>query len=123
MTCKPLKILAAALGLLLTGAPVSAQVRAPAYGGSPSSQPAVSPYINLTLPANNPVVRYFGATTPQLGYNAAIPQLEQNQLTLATQLQAQAAQQQSSTTSALPPTGHGAGFQTQGRYFLTKGGR
>jgi hypothetical protein len=104
--------LASIVGLLLAVAPASAQFR------NPQSQPAFSPYLNLNRPGINPVINYYGTVRPQLGYNSSISQLQQQQQTDVSAIQQQ---QQFNTSNILPPTGHAAGFQTQSRFFLTRG--
>jgi len=106
--------LIAGLGVLLAAAPARAQM-----GGNPAYQPAFSPWLNLNRPGINPVINYYGTVVPQFGYNSSINQLQQQQQTAGASSQQQ--QQQYNAANVLPPTGHAAGFQTQGRYFMTRG--
>ena len=100
--------LTAALAVLLAGA--AAQ---PAFAQSPG--PRVSPFINLNQPFTSPGITYYGEIRPQLRYNAAIPQLQQQ---IATNQQALTTLE---TAPTAPTTGHPFGFQTQRRYFQTIG--
>ncbi|HYV36347.1 MAG TPA: hypothetical protein VE988_11620 [Gemmataceae bacterium] len=104
-----------AISFLLAPSPVPAQYRPP-IAGSPSSRPGFSPYLNLTRNDVSPVISYYGIIRPQLGATAEFQQLQSQQNALAQQ------QQGYEAANVLPSTGHAAGFQTQGRYFLNKGG-
>jgi len=85
--------------------------------GNPASRPAVNPIINMANPNTNPVINYYGIYQPGQQLGTSIQQLQQQQVAAA------AAQSQGyAASNVLPPTGHGANFQTQGRYFFTRGG-
>ncbi len=105
------------LWLVLNGGPVRAQ----GLGGGyllPNRRPAVSPYINLLRTGSDPAINYYGIVRPEVAFRSSINSLDQQQSNLANQ-QAQEYTQ----NSQLPPTGQGAGFSTQYRYFMTVGGR
>jgi hypothetical protein len=118
MSCTYVKFLNAGLGIALTAATCSAQFPGQVGGINQANNPAFSPYLNLNRPGINPVINYYGTVRPQLGYNTAIGQLQVQQSAEGAAIQQQ---QQYNASNILPPTGHAAGFQTQGRYFLTRG--
>jgi hypothetical protein len=86
----------------------------PGYPGySPLQRPGFSPYLNLLRPDVNPAINYYGLVQPQLNAANAIQNLQYQQF--------YSQSQQASAANTLPPTGQGAGFQTQGRYFQNQG--
>jgi hypothetical protein len=107
---KPFNPLATGLAVLFIGVMAGRVSAQAAY-----TRPPVSPWINLNNPANDPGINFYGIVRPELRYNAAIPNLQQQVTTT----------QQAVTTleasPALPTTGHRFAFQSQGRYFQTLG--
>jgi hypothetical protein len=104
--------------LLIVGVgPAAAQPQFSNPIQSPVAQPPVSPFINLFRQGNSPALNYYGLVRPQLEFRNAYQQLQQQQVS--------AEQQQAAVgpadVSGLPPTGHVAQFNTQGRYFMTRG--
>jgi hypothetical protein len=88
----------------------------PPFPGStpgPYTQPAVSPYLNLTRRGSSAGVNYFGLVRPQLEFRNAYRELQQqsvnNQFGTA---------QSSDPQTGLPHTGHTAVFLNTGGYFL-----
>jgi hypothetical protein len=88
--------------------------------GQPSQRPAVSPFVNLNRPGTNPAINYYGLVRPKLDFYSSINQLQQgvyaNQQAIATGVGGQQG-------PFLPITGVAANFQTQNRFFMTRGGR
>jgi hypothetical protein len=76
---------------------------------SPFSQPAVSPYLNLSR-GGNPALNYYNLVRPQQETQAAIQHLQQGQLTTT------AAQ---ASTEAVLTTGHSARFMNYSHYFYS----
>ena len=101
--------------LALSSRPAHGQPPGNAY--YPSRQPAVSPYINLLRSGNNPAINYYGIVRPEIALRNNLLQLQGQQAATTTQ------QQDLAAALTLPPTGHVSGFQTQSRYFMTKGGQ
>ena len=95
-----------------------AQVRPAIPGINPASRPGFSPYLNLLRRDVNPALSYYGLVRPEIQAANSIQQLQQQQNTIAGQLQ-----EQNPANIALPQTGHAAGFQTQSRFFMTKSAR
>jgi hypothetical protein len=85
-------------------------------GYNPGSRPAYSPYLNLTRTDAPAYQNYYGLVRPQVNFANQIQQLDQQQ--------ALAGAQTSALEGAfgLPATGHAANFQTQRKYFQTRGG-
>jgi hypothetical protein len=108
-----LVLLGAVNFLLVMGVrPAAAQPQFP----SPT-QPAVSPYLNLLRQGNSPGVNYYGLVRPQQEFRNSYQRLQQDFNTQQTQPIPFGPED----TSGLPPTGHAAQFNTQGRYFMTGG--
>jgi hypothetical protein len=101
-----------AFGLLLGGAVAPAAAQPPA---GPVNPPAVSPYLNLFRQGSSPAINYYGLVRPQFEFRRDVQRLQQ-QVT-AEQPPAVPAEE----ATALPPTGHTAQFNTQWRYFMTRG--
>jgi hypothetical protein len=91
--------------------------------GSPSSRPAVSPYLNLLRPGATPGVNYSTLVRPQIDYGRAIQQLQyqqvQDQQILLGRLTT--APLGYDPTQALPLTGHASRFQYFGSYYSMGG--
>jgi len=81
-----------------------------------SSRPTVSPYLNLLRRGQSPALNYYNLVRPQNQFYQSIQQLQQD---VGTNAQDLSVLQQ--TPTGLPPTGHLAGFMTQGAYFMTMG--
>jgi hypothetical protein len=108
-----LVLLGAANFLLVMGIrPAAAQPQFPT-----PSQPAVSPYLNLLRSGSSPGVNYYGLVRPQEEFRNSFQRLQQDFNTQQTQPSLYGPLD----TSGLPPTGHAARFNTQGRYFMTNG--
>jgi hypothetical protein len=87
----------------------------PGGGYNPGSRPAYSPYLNLNRQGGTLNENYQGLVRPQINFQNSIQQLDAQQALGANQ---QGGPQEG---QFLPPTGHGARFMTQSRYFLTNG--
>lgn len=103
--------------LLLGGMASVASAQAPIYSPirPPTNQPPVSPYLNLLRQGSSPGVNYYDLVRPQQEFRNNYQQLQQD---------ITAGQQQAYgpvDISGLPATGHFAQFNTQGRYFMTRG--
>src|SRR5207237_4543053 len=95
-------------------APCAAQPPgAPPGATQPSfiSRPTISPYLNLTRRGGTAASNYYNLVRPQNQFYQSFQQLQQE---VGTNTQDLSAMQQSAT--GLPPTGHVAGFMTQGTY-------
>jgi hypothetical protein len=77
--------------------------------GSYTPPPGFSPYLNLLRTNVNPAINVYGLIGPQVNAANSIQNLQYQQFYAASQQQALA--------NSLLPTGQGAGYQTQGRYF------
>lgn len=108
---------AGVLALLAVFAAEPAHAQQPGGYISPVSRPAVSPYINLLRSGASPAINYYGIVRPEIAFRSSINNLQGQEGTLATQ------QQELAAYTALPPTGHVSGFQTQGKYFMSNGGQ
>ena len=73
-------------------------------------RPVLSPYLNLLQAGQPPGVNLYGIVRPEIEFRSSIQRLQQQ-----VQTNQQAIDVQS--TTALPTTGHFAGFMTQGVYF------
>src|SRR5712692_8216297 len=80
-------------------------------GMSPYTRPAYSPYLNLNRFGSSAAQNYYGIVRPELQANAELLQLQQR---LGAQQQAITSLQYSEFQ-----TGHGAGFMTHHRFFMT----
>src|SRR5437879_5398268 len=110
---------AGCLGLGLLLASLAGPLNAQGVGYiNPAKRPAVSPYNNLIRAGTDPAINYYGLVRPEIAFRNAIQQLDQEQANLYQQQQ-----QDLATYNALPPTGQGAGFMTQSKYFMTGGAR
>ena len=111
------------LGLLALCSTDAAQAQgpgqAPAYGVNPGRKPVVSPYINLLRSGTDPGINYYGIVRPEIAFRNSIQQVQEQQQQLVDANQ----QQTLATYMTLPTTGHVSGFQTQTKYFQTKGGQ
>jgi hypothetical protein len=110
-----LALLAAVNFLLVLG--IRRAAAQPQFPSAVQSQPVVSPYLNLLRSGSSPGVNYYGLVRPQQEFRSSYLQLQQD----FNSQQAQESSYGPQDTSGLPPTGHGAQFNTQGRYFNTNG--
>ena len=108
MMAKRCSTLLVALGVLALVASTS-QAQPPA----PIAQPTVSPYLNLARRGSS-ALNYYNLVRPQTQLYGSVQQLQQQ---VGANRQEITGMQQSQ--QALPPTGHPAGFFTQGTYFMT----
>jgi hypothetical protein len=88
---------------------------APGWAQAPLSRPTVSPYLNLNRAGAPPAINYYNLVRPQTQLFGSVANLQQQ---VNTNRQDIGGVQQNLT---LPPTGHSAGFMTQGQYFMTMG--
>src|SRR5947208_7910599 len=107
------------LGLCAVCSSAPAQAQAPLYGVNPGRKPVVSPYINLLRSGTDPGINYYGIVRPEIAFRNSIQQVQEQQQQLVDANQ----QQTLATYMTLPTTGHVSGFQTQAKYFQTKGGQ
>jgi hypothetical protein len=98
--------------VFLAGERLEAQYGGGVYQPNPLVRPAVSPYINLLRTGSSPGINYYGIVRPEVAFANSIYKLQGDQNALSGQGPDLA------SYTALPPTGHAAGFQTQGRYFM-----
>jgi hypothetical protein len=96
------------IALLLAAAPARAQ-----YPGAP---PQVSPYLNLVR-GGSPGINYYGLIRPQQQLQMG---LQNVQAALINEQQFAGAQEALATQPVI--TGNYATYQTQNRYFMTRGG-
>ncbi len=82
----------------------------------PTRTPPVSPFINLFRAGNSAAINYYGLVRPEIEFRNSYQRLQQQ----VTDIQQQSPYSPEET-SGLPPTGHFAQFNTQGRYFMTRG--
>ena len=101
-------LLVSVLAMFLTQRAEAQGLSSPYYY---STQPRVSPYINLLRQGSAPGVNYYGLVRPEIEFRRNIQQLQGQTLN-----QQQAITGLQTTTSAVV-TGHPVGFQTQGSYF------
>jgi hypothetical protein len=85
------------------------------YPGMPGQRPPVSPYINLGRPQLAPAIDYYGIVRPQLDFRQSLAginrQVTTNELAIGSLAESR----------VLPPTGVAGNFNTQYRYFMTRG--
>jgi hypothetical protein len=105
----------AVAALALCAGSTHAQGYNPGGPYNPASRPAYSPYLNLLRPDSSLVNNYYGLVRPQINFQNSLQQLDAQQALGGNQ---QAGPPES---QFLPPTGRGARFMTQSRYFLTNG--
>src|SRR5262249_23468152 len=94
-----------------------------AYRMDRAQTPGFSPYLNLLRSGSSPAINYYGIVRPEITFGNSLYQLGLQQNILQGQ-QTDLGNQQSALAAytTLPATGHGTGFQTQNRYFMTNGG-
>lgn len=86
-------------------------------GGAPSpSGPAISPYLNLMRPATLPGINYYGLVQPQMQFQSAISNLQQNQASLLQTVTTGGAGADQPLT-----TGHPAAFGNYLHYYPMRG--
>jgi hypothetical protein len=120
MTCwTRVACLGLGLAVWLTWTAGAAHAQVQGYQMNRAQTPGFSPYLNILRGGSSPAINYYGIVRPEITFANSLYQLgaEQNLL------QGQQANQQSALAAytALPATGHPAGFQTQSRYFMTNG--
>jgi hypothetical protein len=79
---------------------------------NPGARPTTSPYLNIIRSGASPAINYYGVVRPEVAFSNSLNQLQQQQGALASQ------QQDLNSYTAVPPTGHAAGYMTESKYFL-----
>jgi hypothetical protein len=104
--------IAIGLGLSMPASRAAAQMPGQ-IGVNPANRPAFSPYLNLLRTDINPAINYYGIVRPELAFSRTLQQVQAQQANLQQQ-------QDLAATGGigLPPTGMGAGFMTQSKYFM-----
>ncbi len=104
--------LLASFGLLGTFAANLASAQYPTPPSRNNMPPVVSPWLSMSNQGLPPALNYFNIVRPQFEFRNAIGQLQSQ--TSAEQEAIDVLRQ-----PKLPTTGHGVGFQTQSKYFMT----
>jgi hypothetical protein len=81
---------------------------------SPTSRPAVSPYLNLTRPGNT-ALNYFNLVRPEFEFRNAYQGIQR-------QVNRQGEELQAADAGFLPPTGHSTSFLNLSHYYPGRGG-
>jgi hypothetical protein len=107
-------VVALATGLIAISNVGSAHAQNQGYGSmqSPGQRPTTSPYLNILRSGGSPAINYYGVVRPEVNFSNSLFQMQTQQGTLAAQ------QQDLMSYTAVPPTGHAAGFGTQTKYFM-----
>jgi hypothetical protein len=109
----PLRLAPAALALLVGSVGAPARAQGPTFGG-PGNQPAVPPILNLNRLGAPPGVNYYNIVQPQVQFQSAISQLQQ-----------QTSQLQYAATAVGPgaslATGHPVSYGNYSHYYAIRG--
>lgn len=109
MTTRMLRSGCIALGLIVAGGGGFASAQT--IGGQFPAGPAVSPYLNLMRPGTPGGINYFNLVQPQMQFQSAISNLQQNQLAMIP------GPTMGNTPGGLVTTGHSVSFGNYARYF------